>query len=165
MPGASDQLSVETHESAAPRLAYLVYRVERRLRSRIDEAVSAHGVSTAEYIALSVLRERDGLSGAQLARWVFVTPQAMNLVLIALEQRGLVRRRRDARHRRVLRTSLTRRGLEALARCDRSMDRIERDMVRGVDEPSLVTVRSSLSSFAHSLEATRPLPHPVPSAR
>lgn len=54
---------------------------------RLDEAVRAHGVTTTEYVTLSVLRERDGLSCAQLARWAFVTPQAMNLVVKALPTR------------------------------------------------------------------------------
>lgn len=145
-------------ESAVPRVGYLIYRVERRLRARLDEAVKAHGVTTQEYVTLSVLRERDGLSSAQLARWAFVTPQAMNLVISALERRRLVRRRADPRHRRILRASVTRQGLRVLEGCDRSMDRIEADMLRGLDEETLQVVRGALSSFAHSLEATRPLP-------
>jgi DNA-binding MarR family transcriptional regulator len=141
-----------------PRVGYLIYRVERHLRSRLDGAVNAHGVTTPEYVTLSVLRERDGLSSAQLARWAFVTPQAMNLVISALERRRLVRRRPDPRHRRVLRASVTARGLEVLQRCDRAMDAIEADMLRGLDDDVLHTVRAALSACAHSLEATRPLP-------
>jgi DNA-binding MarR family transcriptional regulator len=89
------------------RVAYLVYRVERRLRSRLDEITRAHGVTTTEYVTLSVLRERDGMSSAELARWAFVTPQAMNLVISALERRKLVKRRPDPSHGRVLRASVT----------------------------------------------------------
>jgi hypothetical protein len=53
-----------------PRVGYMVYRVERRLRARLDEELCRHGVSTPEYVTLSLLRERDGLSCAQLARSV-----------------------------------------------------------------------------------------------
>jgi DNA-binding MarR family transcriptional regulator len=144
--------------SATPRVAYLIYRVERRLRARLDEVVSAHGVTTTEYVTLSVLRDRDGLSSAQLARWAFVTPQAMNLVIAALERRGLVRRRVDPNHRRVRRASVTRRGLNVLERCDRSMDVIEADMLQDLDPGTVDTIRAALWSCAHSLEATRPLP-------
>src|SRR6266508_2540910 len=80
------------------RVGYLVYRVERRLRARLDEAVRLHGVTTTEYVTLSVLRQRDGMSCAQLARWAFVTPQAMNVVISKLEKRRLVRRRPDPNH-------------------------------------------------------------------
>ncbi len=138
------------------RVSYLVYRVERRLRARLDQAVRAHGITTTEYVTLSVLRQRDGMSSAELARWAFVTPQAMNLVVSALEKRGLVRRRPDPAHGRVLRTSVTARGLTALERCDRSMDVIEADMLQGLQSDELELLRSMLASCAHSLEATRP---------
>ena len=150
--------SADTPHGAGPRVGYLIYRVERRLRARLDEAVKAQGVTTQEYVTLSVLRDRDGLSSAELARWAFVTPQAMNLVISALERRRLVRRRADARHRRILRASVTRRGLRVLEECDRSMDRIESDMLRGLDAETVQNVRDALWSCAHSLEATRPLP-------
>ena len=154
MNSAVAPLSVD-EEPVEPRVGYLIYRVERRLRAHLDEAVSAHGVTTTEYVALSVLRDRDGLSSAQLARWAFVTPQAMNVVISGLERRRLIRRRPDPRHRRILRASVTPRGLEVLKRCDHAMDRIESDMLRGLDPATLRTVRAALSSCAHALEASR----------
>jgi DNA-binding MarR family transcriptional regulator len=154
--------SVPAHEGAPPRVGYLIYRVERRLRVRLDEAVRAHGVTTTEYVTLSVLRERDGLSCAQLARWAFVTPQAMNLVVKALERRGLVRRRPDPRHGRVLRASVTSKGLVVLEACDHSMDGIEAAMLEGLPPETLGAVRSVLTSCARSLEATTPQPDSGP---
>jgi DNA-binding MarR family transcriptional regulator len=150
-------LSAET--GAAPRVGYLVYRVERRLRARLDDDLRVHGVSTPEYVTLSLLRERDGLSCAQLARWALVTPQAMNLVISALEKRRLVRRRPDPKHRRVLQASVTPKGLEVLTDCDRSMDRIESDMLGDVPADAVEVVRAAMASFARSLEANNPLRH------
>ena len=148
--------SVADPSSTRSRVGYLVYRVERRLRARLDEAMRAHGVTTTEYVTLSVLRQRDGMSCAQLARWAFVTPQAMNVVVAKLEKRRLVRRRPDPNHGRVLRASVTAKGLEALERCDRSMDAIEADMLRDVEPEVAAVLRDTLASCAHSLEATRP---------
>ena len=138
------------------RVGYLVYRVERRLRNRLDEELRHHGVTTTEYVTLSVLRQHDGMSGAELARWAFVTPQAMNAVISKLEQRRLVRRRRDPSHGRVLRASVTAKGLDVLDRCDRSMDTIERDMLRDVSPEVAALLGQTLVSCAHALEATRP---------
>ncbi len=146
----------------APRVGYLVYRVERRLRARLDEELRLHGVSTPEYVTLSLLRERDGMSCAQLARWAFVTPQAMNLVISALEKRRLIRRRPDPKHRRVLRASVTPRGLEVLEACDRSMDRIESDMLGDLPSETVEVVRAALGSCARSLEAASTSPRPRP---
>jgi DNA-binding MarR family transcriptional regulator len=78
----------------------------------------------------------------------------MNLVISALEKRGLVRRRPDPNHGRVRRTSLTRKGLQVVERCDQSMDAIEADMLGTVAPRSVQAVRAGLYDFAHSLEST-----------
>src|ERR1700751_2689907 len=144
--------------AAVPRVGYLGYRVERRLRARLDEEMRVHGVSTPEYVTLSLLRERDGLSCAQLARWALVTPQAMNLVISGLERRRLFRRPPDPKHPRVLRASVTPKGLEVLGRCDDSVDRIEADMLGALPPETVDVVRDAMASFAHSLEASHPPP-------
>jgi len=148
--------------TTVPRVGYLVYRVERRLRARLDEELRLLGVSTPEYVTLSLLRERDGLSCAQLARWALVTPQAMNLVISALERRKLIRRRPDPKHRRVLRATVTPKGLDLLTRCDRSVDRIEADMLGDLPPDTVELLRGALGSCAQSLQATSPSPRPRP---
>ena len=148
--------------TTGPRVGYLVYRAERRLRARLDEELRLLGVSTPEYMTLSLLRERDGLSCAQLARWAMVTPQAMNLVISSLERRKLIRRRPDPKHRRVLRASVTAKGLDLLERCDRSVDGIESDMLGDLPPETVAVVRTALRSFAHSLHVTNPSPRPRP---
>src|SRR4051812_9914083 len=119
MSPRSPGTSRASRASAAPRVAYLVKWVERSLRLLLDEALEPCGVSTPEYTALSVLGQRDGLSSAQLARRVAVTPQAMNQIVIGLERRGLIRRENEA-HGRMMGTSLTAKGAELLAVCDRA---------------------------------------------
>lgn len=156
MQRAAPASTAEPQTAPRSRIAYLVYRVERRLRTRIDAAVRVHGVTTTEYVTLSVLRRHDGMSSAELARWAFVTPQAMNLVVAALERRGLVRRRSDARHRRVLRTTVTAKGLGVLERCDRSLDVIEGDMLGDLDPGSIERLGEMLAACARSVETTRP---------
>ncbi len=137
--------------SAAPRLSYLVFRLERRIRARLDEALARHGVTTTEYMALSELRLRDRPSSAQLARIAFVTPQAMNLVIRDLERRGLIRREADPRGGRVLRVGLTRSGAATLRRCDRALDGIENVMLAALDEEDRKTLADHLTACAHAL--------------
>jgi DNA-binding MarR family transcriptional regulator len=82
------------------------------------------------------------------------------LVVSALERRALARRRPDPTHGRVLRASVTAKGLRVLGRCDLAMDRIEADMLDNLSPDTVQTVRAALRSCAHSLEATRSLPQP-----
>ncbi|ETK36924.1 MarR family winged helix-turn-helix transcriptional regulator [Microbispora sp. ATCC PTA-5024] len=134
-----------------PRLSYLVFRLERRVRARLDDALAGHGVTTTEYMALSELRTRDGLSSAELARIAFVTPQAMNLVIRDLERRGLIRRDPHPDGGRVLCASLTDSGLSVLRRCDDSLDAIEKIMLATVDDTVRAAMREGLTLCARAL--------------
>jgi DNA-binding MarR family transcriptional regulator len=76
----------------------------------VNDAVSQHGVSTAQIGVLRQLANEPGLSGAELARRLLITPQGVQLALKALEQRGLVERRPDPQHARILKAYLTDEG-------------------------------------------------------
>jgi DNA-binding MarR family transcriptional regulator len=76
----------------------------------VNEAVSEHGVSTAQIGVLRQLSNEPGLSGAELARRLLITPQGVQLAVKALEQRGFVERRPDPHHARILKAYLTTEG-------------------------------------------------------
>lgn len=134
-----------------PRVSYLVFRLERRIRARLDEALARHGMTTTGYMALSELRVRDAPSSADLARIAFVTPQAMNLVIRDLEQRGLIHREPHPDGGRALRTRLTPKGLDTLQRCDRSLDGLESVMLAGIDDPERTALAETLTRCSRAL--------------
>ncbi|GAA1858364.1 hypothetical protein GCM10009736_26720 [Actinomadura bangladeshensis] len=136
-----------------PRVSYLVFRLERRIRARLDDALARHGVTTTEYMALSELHLRDGPSSAELARIAFVTPQAMNLVIRDLERRGLIRRDPHPDGGRVLRARVTGRGLDVLRRCDRALDDIEAIMFAEIDAVDRKSLAENLLRCAHALRS------------
>ncbi len=98
----------------APHLPYLIGRVDRAMRSELQERLRAYELTVPEYTVLSVLQARPGLSNAQLARRSLITPQSMGQVVVALERRGLIERAPDPAHQRILRTILTRAGTRLL---------------------------------------------------
>ena len=136
-----------------PRFSYLVGRLDRALRRKLDEALRPHGVTVRQYTTLSVLRARSGLSNAQLARRSLMTPQSMNEVLGALVALGLVRRVPDADHGRVIRTELTPAGLARLETCDEAVDGLEREMLAGLDAGERDRLLAGLRHCARSLGA------------
>src|ERR1043165_9939727 len=73
----------------------------------VNDAVKPHGVSTAQIGVLRQLANEPGLSGAELARRLLISPQGVQLALTALARRGLVERTQDPQHARILRASLT----------------------------------------------------------
>src|SRR5579859_2040415 len=101
-----------------PRASYLVKELERALRARIDEILQPLELTAVQYTALSVLSVHAGMSSAQLARRSFVSPQAANEMVGALERRGLIRRQGDSGGGRALSIFLTPFGERTLARCE-----------------------------------------------
>lgn len=81
----------------------------------INDAMRVHGVSTAQIGVLRQLANEPGLSGAELARRLLISPQGVQLALTALERRGLAERKRDPRHGRILRAYLTGEGRNVAA--------------------------------------------------
>src|ERR1700754_2322759 len=76
----------------------------------VNDAISTHGVSTAQIGVLRQLSNEPGLSGAELARRLLISPQGVQLALAALERRGLVERKQDPQHGRILQAFLTGEG-------------------------------------------------------
>src|ERR1700712_2043235 len=76
----------------------------------VNDALSVHGVTTAQMGLLRQLAGEPGLSGAELARRLLISPQGVQLALTALEGRGLVERKQDPQHGRILRAYLTDQG-------------------------------------------------------
>lgn len=81
----------------------------------INDAMSVHGVSTAQIGVLRQLANEPGLSGADLARRLLISPQGVQFALTSLERRGLVERKRDPQHGRILQAYLTGQGRDVAA--------------------------------------------------
>jgi DNA-binding MarR family transcriptional regulator len=139
-----------------PRVTYLVGRLERLVRRRLSAAVAPFGLSLPSYTALSVLRVHDGLSNAQLARRSLVTPQSMLEALTQLVEQGYVRRRADPDHGRIIRIHLTAAGRRVLERCDRAVDRVEQEMLAGIDSDGAADLRAALLACGRALEGSLP---------
>lgn len=74
-------------------MEYRLIRVADRLRRRFDEALRPHGLTARQFSVLAVLRARPGVTSADLARAVLMTPQSMGALVDQLERAGLVQER------------------------------------------------------------------------
>jgi DNA-binding MarR family transcriptional regulator len=81
-----------------------------------------------------------------------VSPQSMNEVLLALEKRGLVRRRAHPDHGRILQGRVTPKGLKVLAACEAEVDAVEQRMVTDLSDQERGLLRSALLHCVHSLD-------------
>ena len=139
--------------TVAPRISYVIARLERAVRREIEERVGPFGLTTLQYTALSVLHARTGLSNAQLARRSYLTPQTMNEVIAALQEKGLVTKSPDPNHGRILRIEPTAAGERVLAQCDLAVAGLEEQMMSELSEAERERLRFMLTSCVHRLGA------------
>jgi len=108
-------------------LGYQLYRAHNALRSEVTAtALEPLGLAFPQYICMRILSRFPDRSNAELARDTNVSPQAMNMVLRGLEERGLVSRPTSVSSGRSLPAQLTGEGRELLKRTDAGVRAAER---------------------------------------
>ncbi len=133
------------------RVGYQMKRAQHALRFEMDKALREVGMTTAQYAVLSVLEAAPGLSGAELARRSFVTPQTMNAILVNLEAVGLVVRQPHPEHGRMLQTYLTEMGEESVARAHGVVEAVERRMLDRLSQDDRRRLLEALRGCADAL--------------
>jgi DNA-binding MarR family transcriptional regulator len=100
-------------------LGYLLHRLTTALRTDVTATVlEPLGLPFPQYICMRILSLRPGSSNAELARDVMVSPQAMNMVVRGLQDRGLVMRPATVPAGRSLPAELTQEGKALLKRTE-----------------------------------------------
>lgn len=145
-----------TSDAGVFRLSYVIGRLDRAIRREMIERLSANKLTLPQYTVMSVLRNRPGLSNAQLARRSFVTPQAMNEVIVSLEESGMVKRQVDRNHRRVLQASITARGRRIFDRVDAEIGELEEQMLASVNDADRAQFIEVALACVHGLGAGLP---------
>lgn len=111
-------------------LGYLLHRAAMALRSEVTSTVlEPLDLTFAQYLCMRLLSKAPGLSNAELARELNVSPQAMNMVVRGLQDRGLVARPTSVASGRALPTELTREGVAILKRTDSGVRAAERQVL------------------------------------
>lgn len=155
MPDSTDA-DAAGRDRQLPRATYLIKQLEWAVRAHLDEIMRSFNLTTLQYTALSVLARHPGMSAAQLARRSFVSSQAANEMVSALERKGLVERGVDETNRRALKVFLTDRGAEVLAGCDQHVDQLETQMFAGVSATKEAQFRAVLRSCLDAVNNASP---------
>jgi DNA-binding MarR family transcriptional regulator len=114
-------------------LGFLLYRVATALRAEVTATVlEPLGLAFPQYICLRMLSRSPNRSNAELARDTGVSPQAMNMVLRGLQDRGFVERPATVASGRALPARLTPQGQEMLRRTDAGVRAAERRLMAGL---------------------------------
>ena len=99
----------------------LVGRVHDRLRAQVDAALAAHDLHARQFGALVVLAAGGPMSQRRLGEVQGVDRTTTVAILDALQDRGLIERRRDPADRRAHLVHLTAAGRRVLRRAERDV--------------------------------------------
>ena len=146
-------MATQTNRQAETRrAAQLMKRILIHFRSQMDEALRPQGVTTAQLHVLKTIYNEPGVSGAQLARACYVTPQSAQSLLKGLETGGWIVRVKDKVNDRILVARLTPSGEELLETAETAARVIEKKVWKGVSDEAVGALNALLEQCLGNLE-------------
>lgn len=115
-------------------MGYKLKKTQHALRLHMDEVLKILNLTTPQYAVLAQLELKPGISNATLARSAFITPQTMHGIVSNLEKRGLLKRKSDTSHGRILCTELTDQGHKVVKQAHDMICTVEARMLATVSE-------------------------------
>jgi DNA-binding MarR family transcriptional regulator len=140
------------------RVGSLLRRADLALLAAKEPPLRKLGVSGSLYSVLMNIQVAPGLTGAELARVVGVTPQAIAPLVAKLVDRGLVERRPHPRHANVQELHLTDSGRSEVAAADRVLAHLEDHLRQSLGEEDHRRLRDLLGRVIEHLPTWTP-PH------
>ncbi len=129
-------------------LGYLLNRVLHALKTDVSATVlDPLDVGFPQYLCMRMLAKYPGHSNADLARAIGVSPQAMNMVLRGLQDRGLITRPASVPSGRSLPAQLTREGEDLLKRTDAGVRAAEHRLLADMTEEQRAEFRRTLGAL------------------
>uniref|UniRef100_UPI00056E4DD5 MarR family winged helix-turn-helix transcriptional regulator n=2 Tax=Nitrobacteraceae TaxID=41294 RepID=UPI00056E4DD5 len=98
-------------------LAYLLRQAHAASRLSMERQLGRLGVTSPQFVVLTMLKAYPGLSGADLARVALLTPQTVSVIIRNLERDGAIGKTPHPVHGRVLQWTLTGHGTALLEKC------------------------------------------------
>jgi len=101
---------VRVDPTVESEITWLLHRAAQRMHTATGEQAEKYGLQLREYIVLSALHKRPGLTQGELGRALGLDKTTLMSQLDRLERRDLVVRRSDPRDRRVRFPEITEQG-------------------------------------------------------
>ncbi len=135
------------------RTVYLIKRIETEITLRMNKVLAEFGVTLAQFVILNFVNDNQtDFSSAQLSRRFKMTPQSMNETVTTLQKKALIFKNSDAENKRILRITLTEKGVETLSFCNNAIDELEENLFGEFSNDELSSFRKFVGKV---LENTR----------
>ena len=139
-------------KATAPRIAkrwptLLMIKLGRITTHRFTEALEPLGIRPRHVAALIELRDHGELTQQSLCGRLHLDPTNLVAILNDLERRGLATRRRDPTDRRRHIVEVSRKGLAVIEKSSTAMDRVEQELLEGLDTAEREQLEHALRSM------------------
>jgi DNA-binding MarR family transcriptional regulator len=133
-------------------VGYLLRQAHAAVRLRMERTLGDLGVTSPQFAVLTMLSAYPGLSGADVARLTFLTPQTVGVIIRNLERDGAIAMTPHPVHGRIQQWTLTSRGATLLRACRERVLELEKRLVTGLDANAETTIRQWLAGIAADLQ-------------
>jgi DNA-binding MarR family transcriptional regulator len=135
----------------AARTVYLIKRIETEVTLRMNKALSEFGITLSQFIVLNFVNDnQEDFSSAQLSRRFKMTPQSMNETVSSLQRKEMILKNVDNENKRILRISLTEKGLTTLNACNLAINELEKKLFEALNINELDSFRSLVGKILSS---------------
>ena len=130
---------------------YLLHRVRTEILAAVDRELAADeelgpmDVTSAQFIIISTLSHGGVKSASDLCKGISYDAGAMTRMIDRLEEKGLLRRSRDAGDRRLVNLELTQKGLSAVPRMREASLRVLNRFLHGFTKAEARELESFLT--------------------
>lgn len=132
-----------------------LYDAARLLRREFERRARRHGVTRAQWVALTWIARQPGLRQSQLADVLEVTPIAVARLVDRMEGEGLVQRRPDPDDRRAWQLHLTAKARDSLETLRAIGRTVRDDALAGIPTADQDVLLAALMRIRDNLAAPR----------
>ncbi|MBC9881661.1 winged helix-turn-helix transcriptional regulator [Bradyrhizobium sp. INPA01-394B] len=133
-------------------LGYLLRQAHAAVRLKMERSLADLGVTSPQFAVLTMLNAYPGLSGADVARLTFLTPQTVGVIIRNLERDGAIVMTPHPVHGRIQQWTLTPRGSTLLKACRERVIELEKRLASGLDAKAEASIRRWLANVARELQ-------------
>ncbi len=148
------------YEPRVGHTSWLLKRAERAVGAALYDVLRDLGITPSQYGVMQALARLEKASSAELARAVFVTPQAMTGLVAGLERQGFVKRK-PLKSSRVIEATLTPVGRRIFDEATARVTKVDMQLTSLLTDDAVEQLQRSLRNCVVAFDDSRPRP-PAP---
>ncbi len=139
------------HASVEEEALLNIIRTADALTRDFEDMLKPHGLTATQYNLLRILRGagKPGATCSEIGERMVTKDPDITRLVDRMEKRGLVKRSRDGRDRRVVTTSITAEGLRKLDDLEAPVNKLPVQRFQGLSRQEILELIHSLETIRH----------------